>query len=275
MKERLNAADLYDAVYHRLRGTTLFRDVLSDVLGRDRLGSGDQFSFVKREEVDEIVDMTRRLGRSFRGLDVGCGLGGLTTELARRCGGAWVGLDISRVAIETARRRARASRRRKKPSFVVGSVQELPFSEGELDCIIAIDSLQHAVPYPQGARELGRVLRPRGLLVFTNWMRALPLDLLVARDPLLAALVENGFEIHSTRDTDPGFEKQLSVYAALVARFVAASPSRRCCEVDPTRAKSWHHSSMPAAKIVAKPRRSRSCRARRGARIATLGAAQR
>jgi SAM-dependent methyltransferase len=218
MDQESSIEDIYDAIYQRLLCTTLFQEILGEVLGADFLEVGGQFSFVKHGEIDEIVMTVQRLAPSLRGLDVGCGLGGLTIELARRCGGAWVGIDISRVAVEAAQQRGEPRGESRAPAFVLGSVQAMPFPAREFDCIVAIDSLQHAVPYSTCARELRRVLKIGGLLVFTNWMRNLPLNRLATEDPLLSALVENGFEIRSTKDTDPGLNKQLGVYVALYQR---------------------------------------------------------
>jgi glycogen(starch) synthase len=100
-------------------------------------------------------------------VDVGGGPGRLTAPLAERH--ELTHTDISEEMIEEARRRSPAGTR-----FVQADARELPFEEGEFDGLLALDLLCHLPDLEAGIRELARVVRPGGALVFDT-TNALPL----------------------------------------------------------------------------------------------------
>jgi ubiquinone/menaquinone biosynthesis C-methylase UbiE len=205
------ASLLYDAIYMRLDHSSIFEDILHQVMGTEHLDGLAQFSFLKRADLHQIVAEPVRLKKTRRGLEIGCGLGGVTRELTRRTGGHWIGLDLSGIAVAAACRRGGSS----KVSFVTGNMESIPFAASSFDRVVAIDTIQHATSYDRCANELQRVLVPGGLLHLTNWMMLLSTAELSRRDPLMRALVAHGFEICSTFDTDPRLKMQLQVYMAL------------------------------------------------------------
>jgi SAM-dependent methyltransferase/GT2 family glycosyltransferase len=114
--------------------------------------------------------LLHRYGRpGGRGLDVGCGTGGMLDAL--RGDGAWVGVDAAPLALAY-------SRKRGLPRLAAGSAAALPFRAGAFDTCLCLDLLYHrAVPSEAGAlAECRRVLRPGGLLVVTDsafrWLRS-------------------------------------------------------------------------------------------------------
>ncbi len=88
-------------------------------------------------------------------LDVGCGIGGLLRAAADR-GARIAGLDLSEVAIETARSELPPADLR------VGSAEELPWPDAHFDRVSCIGTLEHLPDPRAGAREIARVLRPDG-----------------------------------------------------------------------------------------------------------------
>jgi glycogen(starch) synthase len=64
--------------------------------------------------------------------------------------------------------------------LVVADARSLPFEDGEFDAVLALDLLVHLPSMEEGLRELSRVLRPGGRLLFdtTNavpwWVLAYP-----------------------------------------------------------------------------------------------------
>lgn len=97
-------------------------------------------------------------------LDVGCGPGTITLDLAQAVGsGRVVGVDSVAEPLLAARREAQA-RGDERTRFEVADVGALPFADASFDVTHAHQVLQH-VADPIGAlRELARVTRPGGLV---------------------------------------------------------------------------------------------------------------
>ena len=99
-----------------------------------------------------------------RVVDVGCGTGGLATELAAHVGGANV------AAIDPAPRFVAACRERVPEGDIrEGVAEELPWSDDEFD--VALSSLVVAFMSDpdQGLREMARVTRPGGTVAACMW----------------------------------------------------------------------------------------------------------
>ncbi len=97
-------------------------------------------------------------------LDVGCGPGTLTCDLADRVGpGSVVGLDTSPevVAAATAEARGRGTT---NVTFDVGDVYALAFADDVFDVVHAHQVLQHLTDPVAALAELRRVVRPGGLV---------------------------------------------------------------------------------------------------------------
>ncbi len=88
-------------------------------------------------------------------LDVGCGAGWLSRILAQRAPqGRVVGMDISDEMIGHARQ---AGADQKNLSFVVGTVDEIPWESNFFDRIVTVESSYYWPDPAQGVRELYRV----------------------------------------------------------------------------------------------------------------------
>ena len=101
-----------------------------------------------------------------RVLDVGCGTGSLTFELAQHPRfSAIQGIDLTPVYIEHARKRARDRRL----DFRVGDACALPFANASFDHSLSMLVLQF-IPKPDGAiLEMCRVTRPGGTVAAATW----------------------------------------------------------------------------------------------------------
>jgi ubiquinone/menaquinone biosynthesis C-methylase UbiE len=102
--------------------------------------------------------------RGTRVLDVGCGTGVVTRDLARRVGsgGAVVGVDPSRALVREARRGARRDAGGAARSFRVGDGLRLPFRPASFDAALAVTVLLHVPQSDRVLAEMGRVTRPGG-----------------------------------------------------------------------------------------------------------------
>jgi SAM-dependent methyltransferase len=99
-----------------------------------------------------------------RALDVGCGPGGLTRELAARVGAENV------AAIDPAPQFAAACRERNPGADVrEGFAEELPWPDGTFDAALASLVLGFMRDPEQGVREMARVTRPGGVVAACMW----------------------------------------------------------------------------------------------------------
>jgi SAM-dependent methyltransferase len=112
--------------------------------------------------VDELID-AMRVAPGDVAVDVGCGTGALTRQLARRVGptGRVVGLDINAYLLREASAIARHQELGDVIAFEVGSAEALPFPDGRFDAALACTVLDE-VDADRGLAELARVARPGG-----------------------------------------------------------------------------------------------------------------
>ena len=97
-------------------------------------------------------------------LDVGCGPGTITVDLARRVApGRVVGVDRESLPIEAARADAAAAGIA-NVRFEVGDVYGLAFDDGSFDIVHAHQVLQHLSDPIAALREMRRVRRPGGIV---------------------------------------------------------------------------------------------------------------
>jgi SAM-dependent methyltransferase len=101
-------------------------------------------------------------------LDIGCGPGTVTLDLARAVApGRVIGIDLAETVIDDARALARESM---VPdlSFETGDVYRLAFEDESFDVVYAHQVLQHLGDPVAALVEMRRVLRPAGLLAIRD-----------------------------------------------------------------------------------------------------------
>lgn len=114
-------------------------------------------------------------------LDVGCGPGTITVDLAARVSpGRVTALEVTEAALALARAEARA-RNVSNIDFVVADVHNLDLPGDEFDVVHAHQVLQHVADPIQALREMGRVCVPGGIVAARDsdyaafsWFPALP-----------------------------------------------------------------------------------------------------
>lgn len=160
-----------------------------------------------------------------RVLEVSCGHGGGASYLARYCGPASVlGVDRNARAIDLCRRRHRAA----GLSFARGNAMALEAEGGSFDAVVNVEA-SHCYPdVPRFLREVVRVLRPGGHLLFADF-RSRDGDGGIAR--LTSQLEASGLELVEREDISAGVVRGMRLntpkHAALVERLVPAVLRRR------------------------------------------------
>lgn len=103
-----------------------------------------------------------------RVLDVCSGMGGPARYLAHRVGCRVVGLDLTLSRFESAQRLTRRVGLDGLVTFVHGNALEMPFSAGEFDAVIGQEAWCHVPDKPRLIAECARVLKPGGVIAFTD-----------------------------------------------------------------------------------------------------------
>lgn len=108
-----------------------------------------------------------RLKPGGRGLDVCCGTGEMTFQLAARAGayGAAVGVDFSNEMLHVAEAKRATVKYPENVSFVHGDALALPFPDHSFDASTSGFALRNVTDIPLAIREMARVVRPGGRVV--------------------------------------------------------------------------------------------------------------
>lgn len=112
---------------------------------------------------------TADLRPGYRVLDLGCG-GGIDVLLAAEYvgdQGTVVGFDMTLAMLNVARESARLARV-SSVQFVQGTIERLPFSSGAFDVVISNCTINLTTDKRLALTEVGRVLKPGGVLHFTD-----------------------------------------------------------------------------------------------------------
>jgi SAM-dependent methyltransferase len=101
---------------------------------------------------------SRYVTSATRVLDVGCGDGLTAGVWLHANAGQYIGVDISREAVQLSRARGLDARQ-------INDVTQLPFGDREFDLAVAIEVLEHLLEPQRAAEEIARCLRPGGVLI--------------------------------------------------------------------------------------------------------------
>jgi 2-polyprenyl-3-methyl-5-hydroxy-6-metoxy-1,4-benzoquinol methylase len=155
-----------------------------------------------------------------RALDVGCGAGGLAVELARR-GFAVEAIDSSQAMLANARAAAEQAGVTSTMAVSHGDVHQLDHPDQSFDVVVALGVLPWVRHPDQAAREMRRVLKPGGHLIF-SCDNALALQLLL--DPRLLPLLDPAKRIIRARAGRRWHaERPRTVRGRTVERLLAAA----------------------------------------------------
>jgi SAM-dependent methyltransferase len=129
------------------------------------------------------IDLTRQLADvlclrpSERVIDVASGIGTTASLLAAEYDVEVLGVDLGPAQVATARARASSRGLDTRVCFEVGDAEQLPVSDASFDVAVCECALCTFPDKATAARELARVVRPRGRIGITDvWLQAERLD---------------------------------------------------------------------------------------------------
>jgi sarcosine/dimethylglycine N-methyltransferase len=130
----------------------------------------DQDHFGGPEAVDVLAEKAG-ITSATRVLDVCSGMGGPARYLAHRRGCRVTGLDITRSRHEGAIRLTRRVGLDQLVDFRLGNALDMPFADAAFDVVIGQEAFAHVPDKPRLIAECVRVLRPGGIVAFTDILR--------------------------------------------------------------------------------------------------------
>jgi SAM-dependent methyltransferase len=155
--------NFYDAQYARF-GTQLAAEIRREVYGVD-LGQQGWRTLAEQDQIAELVESESET----HVLDIACGSGGPSLDIAARTGCRLTGLDVEPAGIHEARGRAAALGLQDRVKFEVADCgAALPQENEAYDVVVCIDAVLHLRDRQAAFSEWFRVLRPGGRLLMTD-----------------------------------------------------------------------------------------------------------
>jgi SAM-dependent methyltransferase len=162
-KPAAEKVDLYNSAYGNY-GAEVYRQIRVETYGED-LG---QTSWVTTDESAEIIRLLA-LTRDSQVLEIGSGSGRYALQVACTTGCRVLGVDINEPGVENANQLAVAENLAERVKFEKRDAsQPLRFNDASFDAVFSNDVLCHIPGRDKLLRELHRVLRPGGRLLFSD-----------------------------------------------------------------------------------------------------------
>ena len=173
----------------------------------------DEFHVRGREATVELAGRAA-LESGSRVLDVGCGLGGSARYLAAEHGCQVTGIDLTQEYVDVANALAGMVGLSDKVACRQVSALEMPFDDGTFD-VVWTEHVQMNIADKQAFyREIGRVMRPKGTLLFHDifegkggplhypvpWAEEASISFLASPETVRKTLTDLGFVIHDWVD---------------------------------------------------------------------------
>lgn len=132
----------------------------------------DSIFDASRRTVERMARAVAGLGPGMRVLDLGAGYGGAARWLAQHAGCSVVCLNLSEVQNQTNRRITEDQGLEGQVEVFHGNFEEIPYTDEHFDLVWSQDAILHSGDRCRVLREVRRVLRPGGQLVFTDPMQS-------------------------------------------------------------------------------------------------------
>lgn len=208
--------------------STMINNAFYDDLGEEWYHAGNHPIALLRAENEVrapwvVEEIEVRIGKKARVLDVGCGAGFLSNQLAVH-GFDVVGLDLSQSSLDV----AAAHDATHAVKYIRGDAYHLPFADARFDVVCAMDILEHLEEPARAIQQAARVLKPGGLFFFHTFNRT-PLSYLVAIKGLEWCVANAPKNIHVYKlFITPKELKQMCAYAGLGVTVIRGLVPKVC-----------------------------------------------
>jgi sarcosine/dimethylglycine N-methyltransferase len=160
---------------HPINEQQILHDLARDGVALEGLSEAvlqryDQDHFGGLEAVDRLADLAG-IGAGMHVLDVCSGMGGPARYLAHHRGCRVTGLDITKSRHEGAARLTALVGLGHLVDFRLGNALDMPFADASFDVVIGQEAFCHVPDKPQLIAECARVVRPGGVVAFTDILR--------------------------------------------------------------------------------------------------------
>eukprot|EP01133_Synstelium_polycarpum_P009828 gene9828-11480_t len=118
----------------------------------------------------EVAD-SARINKDSYVLDVGCGVGGPTLEIAKYTGCRIRGLNINKKQVGLATERAKTLGLSDRANFDHGDAMKMPYPDNTFDVVTFFESTCHMPDKALFIKECYRVLKPGGRLSGSEWLQ--------------------------------------------------------------------------------------------------------
>jgi sarcosine/dimethylglycine N-methyltransferase len=204
-------------------------------------GDDDEDYWTAAGRTSDVLIGDASIDRSAYVLDVGCGCGNFLIDIAKRIGCRGEGLDLSEERISFARASLDRENQQQELGigFRVGSATRMPYADATFSHVVSQDALCLVPDKPQSHAEMYRVLRPGGLLAFSDLLQPKQEISERARQHVYdrvrwnsgysfigyqAALAEAGFEIVLARNLESHIRQTYRVLGRVARQRAGAAP---------------------------------------------------
>jgi SAM-dependent methyltransferase len=190
-------------------------------------------------------------------VDLGCGRGGYSLEIARQTGARLLGLDFSPVAVMTAASRAASAGIAGPAAFCVGDITAAGVGTNAADAVVCIETIMFADMPLEVFRECRRILAAGGRLVLTCWeatnLADERLPRWARRLDLMRDLTEAGFEQVDIASKPAWREAERDLWESAINTDAAGDPAVESLREESRRALDLFDSSRRVCATATAP----------------------
>jgi SAM-dependent methyltransferase len=155
----------------------------NEVLNFHRYRLSPVHQAILNQEVWAILKVDERAGKNFFRseliLELGIGSGAISNNLEMKLQNSnLVGVDVSRNMIRECKNNLSHSSQVRDASLIVGDVFHLPFQQSSLNSVITIRLIPNLVKNDLALKEVARILKPDGQVIFDIYNRMSVMSLL-------------------------------------------------------------------------------------------------